>query len=136
MRTAWLKCCVHLSLSLSLQPHYNPPPGTLARNRIQAWYDGDECQALVKFVKDDPVGQSAYTQVRCCTSCLHAGVRDVIQVFFLFFNADLFLPSFSCIQLRRDSTAAFPQYADELRGIADGAEVTLDMVSDLFGKNR
>ena len=31
-------------------------------------------------------------------------------------------------RLRRDSSKAFPGYADELRGIADGANVTLDAV--------
>ena len=60
----------------------------LAKDRIHAWFGGDEVQALVAFVKEGK-GKQAYDQ------------------------------------LRRDSTAAYPQYADELAGIALGAEVHL-----------
>lgn len=61
------------------------------------------------------------------------------KLFILSYLAFLFLPLFFCSfrldKLRTDSTEAFPQYADELRGIAEGAEVTLDMVSNSANPN-
>ena len=55
-----------------------------------------------------------------------------ISFFTLLFSVSSFL---RLDKLRTDSTEAFPQYADELRGIAEGAEVTLDMVSNSANPN-